>query len=308
MRLDVALLTFIVTVATATCGTFIYLISGENTIRINSARSSALSTATANMAHTYSGLIVRSSFVRDDIAASATLPEQTSIFRMTSSVGQGGPGLIYKMPWGSEGIYNLGSAPGWGGTVVATFGSGYFSGNSQIDLELDHNNNSGFNCPDEDLGVVGTVGCGTLLLTGAGRYQTTFGMGISGYGRIRNGVQFNSGGPVVTDLRSYSAAIRSYVDSGSHYDGVDFHQATLAHTFLRGPNDSFLVDKAGNVFATTVRTAPIRFLQLPACNAATQGMRAYVIDDIYSGFASPTAGGGSYHMPVSCNGAHWVNG
>ena len=306
---------------------FVWLGSDTNTAA--NGGSAAPSAATAALAHYYSGLTVQSSFVRDDVAASATLPEQTSVFRMTSAIGQGGPGLIYKMPWGSEGTFNAGSAPGWGGTIVGTFGSGYFSGNSQIDLELDHNNNSGTNCADGDLGFslsttasaastsstsngvtttslqvgsvssvqVGsliqatgisapgavvtaisgttvsyvnsgtgtvasgasvsfsTVSCMTMLLTGAGSNQITAALAISGFSKYRNGIQFNSGGPVATSLRDYSSSQVVLKDTGSHINGFDGQGATYSGNYLVGPLSQFLVGPQGQITVQSVATA-----------------------------------------------------
>ena len=273
--------------------------------------------------HFYSGLLVNTCFAYDAIAQSPIQPEQTGMFRMYSNVGLGGPGLIYKMPWGSEGNFDANSAPGWGGTVVGNFMPGYSQGNSEIGLEIDHNNDTGANCVDGDNGfnitttttaptsasktlpvtsittttvpieaaqvgtlvvaigippqtvitavngttltlsnaatvaagapvTLETVTCSTIYITGAGNNQITSAISISGYSRYRYGMQFNSGGPVVADLRSYSTAIRGYVDTGSHVDGIDFSGSTLIGNFLRGPNNNFGVDHLGNLAAASL--------------------------------------------------------
>ncbi len=161
------------------------------------------STEDATIAQTYGFTSILTALDFDVAAISAGLPEQTATFRMTSNVG-GATAATYKAAFGAETIASSASSPVWAGTFALTTNTGYALTKSQISLEVDHNNNTGFDAPDADVGLLGVVPIGAFYITGAGANQINFGLGISGNAQIRNGVVFFTGGPIYTSITDYS--------------------------------------------------------------------------------------------------------
>lgn len=59
---------------------------------------------------------------------------------------------------------------------------------------------------------------------------------------------------------------------------------------------------------TSATFAPVLVAALPAASSAIAGMRMVVTDATLNTFGSSVVGGGTYFMPVLCNGTAWVIG
>jgi hypothetical protein len=203
-----------------------------------------VSTTAAGISNTYASTTALFNEFLSITAASATLPEQTVAFRMTSSTG-GGTNATYKSAFGAESICNSGSSPCWGGTTVLTVNTGYNPTTSNaLSLEVDMNNDTGTNCTDIDIGVSG-VPCGNLLLTGASGNQLSFGLGIGGNSKVRSGIAFFTQGPIAQDIRSYDSSQVVLKDTGSHINGFDGSGASYSGNFLVAPSSYWAVNGSG---------------------------------------------------------------
>jgi hypothetical protein len=55
-----------------------------------------------------------------------------------------------------------------------------------------------------------------------------------------------------------------------------------------------------------VRLLPLRFADLPACGANTEGLHRWIIDGTSATWGAAAAGNGSSHVGVVCNAAQWT--
>jgi hypothetical protein len=279
---------------------------------------SALTGTTATpLTHFYSGQNAKTALVFDATAVSTSAAEQTGMFRMNSTTGAAGGVAAYKMALGAESTCGSGSSDCWGMTTVLTTTNGYPVARNQIAHEFDQNNNSGTNCADVDLGVAGTVGCGTVLITGAGSNQINFGLGIGGYSKVRNGIAFFSGGPIAASIRDYSSSISVLYDTGAHSNGIALSGTYSANAISSpgftvggtGALSAASITTGGQVTALYQKLTPVTYATVQGqrpCNSTNQGNMAFVTDSNTATFNAAVAGGGTNAMAVVCNGTAYV--
>lgn len=208
------------------------------------------SSAPPLITQTYAFTSILTALDFDLTAISATMPEQTVAFRMTSNTG-GGTTTTYKSAFGAETICSSASSPCWAGTTALTTNSGYALTKSQISFEVDHNNNSGSNCTDVDYGTTGAP-CVSLYVTGAGTNQISAAIGVGGNNQVRSGIAFYTGGTIAADIRSFSAAINFIQDTGSHSNFIDASGGACSSNFILSPSTLFVVTCGGALTATSV--------------------------------------------------------
>ncbi|MGX9983968.1 hypothetical protein [Methylobacterium fujisawaense] len=283
----------------------------------NTQLSTLKSTAAPSLTQFYSGQNALMNLVFDTTAQSVTQAEQTGAFRMTSYTGAQGGVSAYKMALGMENTCYSGSADCWAATAVLTTKTGYPASRNQIAFEVDQNNDSGTDCGDADLGQNGTVGCGGLLITGAGTNQVNFGLAVAGYSKVRNGVLFPSGGVIASSIRDYSSSISVLYDTGSHANGIAL-SGTYSANAIASPG--FTVSPTGVVNAAALTTGgpvtslyqkltPVTFATVASqrpCNSTNAGNMAFIIDSNTTTFNAAVAGGGANAMAIICNGGAYV--